>query len=180
MSLNPRLLWFILADTSASIAILSLVLALLLDLEPCHLCIFQRLVYLLLALLAALTALLWRPGRRWHWPPALSFLGLAVLGAGVAAYQSWLQWQPAASLSCSGQLGPIERLIEWLGEQFPLLFLATGACEDRQWAFLGLSLANWSFAVFVALIALGLWALRITSQLLNARLPADRDCPHQP
>lgn len=160
MSLNPRLLWFILADISAGIAILSLVLTLLLDLEPCHLCIFQRLVYLLLAVLAALTALLGRPGRRWHWPPGLSFLVLAALGAGVAAYQSWLQWQPAAGLSCSGQLGPIERLVEWLGERFPLLFLATGACEDRQWVFFGLSLANWSLVGFLMLIALAVWGLR--------------------
>lgn len=164
MSLGPRLLWFILAGATAGIAILSLILTLALDLEPCHLCIFQRLVFMLLAILATLTALLWRPGRRRHWPPALSFLAFATLGAGVAAYQSWLQWQASNPnpLSCGGSLGPLEQLVEWLGQQLPLLFLATGACEDRQWILLGLSLANWSLIAFVSFTLMGIWALRIS------------------
>ncbi|MCX7689103.1 MAG: disulfide bond formation protein B [Fimbriimonadales bacterium] len=163
MPVSRRAIWIALAAAAAGIALLSILLTHWLDLEPCHLCIFQRLVFMLLALLATLTAWLWRPDRPLYWAAALPFLALATLGAGVAAYQSWLQWQPAGALACSGRLGPIERLVEWLGEKAPLLFLASGACEDKQWVFLGLSLANWSFLAFGAAIALGVWTLRLTN-----------------
>ena len=158
----PRLLWMLLALITAAVALASLVLTPWLKLEPCHLCIFQRTFFMLMALLAGLTAALshpdWRSlGARLS---ALIFLGLAALGSGVAAYQSWLQWQPMDQVSCiGGPPGPIERLVEWLGQQVPALFLASGFCEDRQLVILGLSLANWAFLVFVAALAAGAWAL---------------------
>jgi len=133
-----------------------------LELEPCHLCIFQRTLFMLMALLAALTAALsypdWRRlGARLT---AVLFLVLAVLGSGVAAYQSWLQWQPIDQASCiGGPLGPIERLVEWLGQQSPALFMASGLCEDKQLVILGLSLANWAFLVFIGVLGGGAWAL---------------------
>jgi disulfide bond formation protein DsbB len=82
------------------------------------------------------------------------------LGGGVAADQSRLQWQPADSISCIGSpLGPIERLVEWLGRQVPSLFMASGFCEDRELVILGLSLANWAFLFFLGILVAGAWAL---------------------
>lgn len=54
----PRPLWAFLALITAAVALGSLVLTPWLDLEPCHLCIFQRTLFMLMALLAALTAAL--------------------------------------------------------------------------------------------------------------------------
>ena len=42
----------------------------------------------------------------------------------------------------------IERLVDWLGMEWPALFLATGFCASRDWEFLGLSMANWSLLMF--------------------------------
>lgn len=162
LPISPRLVWILLALGSAALALASLILTPWLDLEPCHLCIFQRLLFMLMAVLAASLAL-WqgprpRPGSAWF--AALPFMLLAALGSGVAAYQSWLQWQPLGSLSCvGGPPGLIERGVEWLGERVPALFMASGLCEETELTIFGLSLANWAFVCFVAALLAALWAL---------------------
>ncbi|RKT46981.1 disulfide bond formation protein B [Thiocapsa rosea] len=161
-NIEPRPIWVVIALTSTVIALASLVLTPLLDLDPCHLCIFQRLLFMILAALAGLAAAWPHPGRS---PlPArlagLTLLPIAALGVGVAAHQSWLQWQPLDGISCiGGPPGPIERVVEWLGQQVPSLFMASGFCEDRELVILGLSLANWAFVFFLAILVAGAWAL---------------------
>jgi disulfide bond formation protein DsbB len=63
-------------------------------------------------------------------------------------------------VSCVGaEMGPIERLVEWLGMQWPTLFMATGFCEDEALVILGLSLAQWALICFLATLLLSLWLL---------------------
>ena len=162
LKIAPRSVWILLALLSTSAALASLILTPWLNLDPCHLCIFQRLLFMLMALLATAAALAESPGgsRLAVQVSALALLALAAVGAGVAAYQSWLQFQPVDTVSCvGGQLGPIERLVEWLGQQAPSLFLASGFCEDRELVILGLSLANWAFFLFVLTLAVTAWTL---------------------
>lgn len=159
LAATPRTLWFVLAAACAGLVVASLVLTGWLDLHPCHLCIFQRLSYMLLALLFLAAGLLAaRPVARWF---GFLALPLAGCGAGVALYQSWLQWQPPGSISCmGGQPSLIERLVEWLGQIQPELFLATGFCEEAELTILKLSLANWSALGFIACLGLGYLAWR--------------------
>lgn len=121
----------------------------LLRLAPCPLCIFQRLLYLVIGTLALVG---WAfPAGRPVW--AVGVGGLAALGAGVAAYQSWMQAYPALATECSyTDPNLIERLVDWLGMTYPSMFLATGFCTSRDWELLGLSMANWSLLVFVGII----------------------------
>lgn len=132
----------------------------LLSLNPCPLCIFQRVLYLLVGLLALLAALgSDQPALR------LGAGGLVVLtaagGMATALYQSWLQWFPTPSMEC-GLADPtlIERLVDWLGQLWPYMFLATGFCSSKEWVFLGLSMANWSIVCFLALGVLAALSLR--------------------
>jgi len=157
---SSRQLWTWLALAAAVVALTSVALTVWFALHPCHLCIVQRTVFFLLAPLAALAA--WRPAARGAAGlSARLFLALAAFGGGVAVYQSWLQWQPLADAACvAGPLGPLERLVEWLGARWPSFFLATGFCADKQLTILGFSLANWAGALFAALLALGFWAWR--------------------
>jgi len=150
--------WLGLGLTGAILVAVSMILTAWLDLHPCHLCIFQRLLFMLLAVLS-LAAAFPVTGRAGRLAGVLS-LPTAALGVGVAAYQSWLQAQPSNSISCAGgEPGLIERLVEWLGEQAPVLFLATGFCEEEELVILGLSLANWALVAYFAFLAAGLWAL---------------------
>jgi disulfide bond formation protein DsbB len=66
--------------------------------------------------------------------------------------------RPGCRLSASGAPNAvmptqtlIERLVDWLGMQWPSLFLATGFCTSREWVFLGLSMANWSMLIFAGI-----------------------------
>ena len=121
----------------------------LLSLAPCPLCIFQRLLYIVIGFVGLLG---WAvPAGRLLWS-ALT-VGLAGLGFGVAAYQTWMQAYPYLAPECSfTDPNAIESLVDWLGMQMPSLFLATGFCANRDWEFLGLSMANWSVIVFAGIL----------------------------
>jgi len=152
---SGRFFWLTLAAGSAALVVAGLILTAWLDLHPCHLCIFQRLLFMLIALLALGAGLL----RGGLCLVAGILVALAAAGgAPAAAYQSWLQAQPPGSIFCvGGQPGGIERLVEWLGQQVSALFLATGFCEEEELLILGWSLANWALVCFVAALALAFW-----------------------
>jgi disulfide bond formation protein DsbB len=118
-------------------------------LAPCPFCIFQRLLYIVIGLVALLGVVL--PVGRLLWAALIA--ALAAGGAAVAGYQSWMQAFPHLATEC-GYSDPtlIERLVDWLGMQWPGLFLATGFCTSREWEFLSLSMANWSFLVFLGIV----------------------------
>jgi disulfide bond formation protein DsbB len=121
----------------------------LLRLAPCPLCIFQRLLYMVIGLVALAGVLL--PGGRLVWSALIA--ALASGGVAVAGYQTWMQAFPLLATEC-GYSDPnlIERLVDWLGMQWPSLFLATGFCTSRDWEFLALSMANWSLLVFAGIV----------------------------
>jgi disulfide bond formation protein DsbB len=155
---TPRLLWSTLAAGCLALVVGSLVLTLWLDLQPCHLCIFQRLLFMVLTVLALAAA--WLAPRPSALLPGLLTLPCAVGGIGAAAYQVWLQGQPPGSVSCiGGKPGPIELMVEWLGQRQPDLFLATGFCEETELVILGLSLAGWALVSFLGCLGLAVWAL---------------------
>jgi disulfide bond formation protein DsbB len=149
-----NLFWLALGLGAAVLAGSSLVLTAWFDLNPCHLCIFQRLLFMVIAPLGLVAAFARsRVAAALIVPPAL-------LGIGTAGYQSWLQLQPAVALSCvATDPSLIERLVEWLGERLPDMFLATGFCDDPALVILGLSLANWALLAFLICFAAAAWAL---------------------
>lgn len=180
-SSTPRPIWLTLGLIAIGLAIASVVLTEWLHLEPCYLCIFQRLLMFVLGALALLTALaLGTAAGRW--------LGatVALIGSGgiaTAAYQTWLQWQPPGSATClSADPGLIERLVEWLGQLSPSLFLATGFCEDAGLWIFHLSLANWSLVCFALLSGVAVWtSWRQREQAAEAHTrPSDRHRTHLP
>ncbi len=117
-------------------------------LEPCPMCIVQRYCLVLVALIAGVTAALKARGA--HIAGALLVLLFAGFGAYVAARQSWLQWYPPEVVSCGRDFyGMIETFP--LKRAIPMIFKGGGDCSKVDWTFLGLSIANWSFLVFVGL-----------------------------
>ncbi|GHU41538.1 disulfide bond formation protein B [Betaproteobacteria bacterium] len=139
-------------------------------LNPCPLCIFQRLLFMVFGALALLFAL--PPARvlqRLYRGMGVLLALICVFGLGVALYQTLMQSVPGLVSECSySKPGLIERFVDWLGGTWlnldlPVLsdlFLATGTCSDKEWVFLGLSLANWSAAAFLAFGIAALWATR--------------------
>ncbi|WP_240481826.1 disulfide bond formation protein B [Dechloromonas denitrificans] len=129
----------------------------MLSLAPCPLCIFQRLLYIVIGVLALIGAL-W-PKLRQLWAGLVALL--AVLGVGVAGYQTWMQAFPELASECSyTDPNLIESLVDWLGMQFPSMFLATGFCSSRDWEMFGLSMANWSLLIFAGIVGYAAFLLR--------------------
>lgn len=159
---SARILWGLLAGGSALAVASSFVMTGWLGLDACHLCITQRLLFMVLTLLAlgaALGAGAQGTGLAGRLLGGLT-LAVSAAGIGVAGYQSWFQLQPPESVSCAaGAPGLIERWVEWLGQQAPELFLATGFCEDPGLSILGLSLANLALLGFALSLGVGVWAL---------------------
>ncbi len=150
---------FFLAVVASGLGLLAVVLAVGLQLEACHLCIFQRLVYFLVGVSYLVAFLAWE--RITLRLPALLCAGACSLwGICVAAQQSWLQWFPESGFSCSTiEPSLTERLIDWLGELSPTFFMATGFCGSKDLVILGLSLANWSFLILVGFLGASAWLI---------------------
>ncbi len=149
--------WSLLAAFCALTAGMSLGLTAWLDLHPCHLCIFQRLLFMVMAVFALAASM----GHAWpRCVAGMGFVAAALGGMVTAADQSWLQWQPSGSITCGGgQPSLLERFVEWLGQLQPELFLATGFCGDKELTILGLSLANLAFIAYAGVGAFALWLL---------------------
>ena len=154
----PLRAWFsTLALGSFGLVGVGMELQAMLSLAPCPLCIFQRLLYIVIGGLALAGVLL--PRLRHLWAGLVAIL--AVLGVGVAGYQTWMQAFPELASECSyTDPNLIESLVDWLGMQFPSLFLATGFCSSREWEMLGLSMANWSLLVFAGIVGYAILLLR--------------------
>lgn len=124
--------------------------------HPCHLCILQRVIYLGFAALAIGGVL--QPAWRRFWCSLLALV--AASGVVAAGQQSWMQYAPQLATECGfGDPTLTEQLVNWLGAKWPAMFMVTGFCTQKDWIFLGLSLANWSVLCFLALFAVSVWML---------------------
>lgn len=130
-------------------------------LVPCPMCIVQRYAFVGVAVLSGLAAAL--PLGRARWGAAAGVATVAGFGAFVAVRQSWLQWYPPEVLACGRDFyGMIESFP--LKRSLPMIFKGSGDCSQVDWSFLGLTIANWSFLCFVAVLVLTalLWRQRPT------------------
>jgi disulfide bond formation protein DsbB len=144
------------------VCVLSLVIVYYLDgvlgLEPCPLCMTQR-VFVIGAGLFALAALLHGPGpagRRIY--AALSGL-FALVGGAVAARHVWLQHLPEDQVPACGPG------LQYMLENFPftetleLILMGDGNCAEVVWTFAGLSIPEQALLLFTALVIANLWQL---------------------
>ena len=150
MPLSTRAFFAFLTAVSLGLLAAGLVLGAMARLHPCYLCNFQRLLYMVLAVFALGGVVL--PAWRKLWS---TLVGLTALGGmATAIYQSWMQYAPNLVNECGvGQPTLLEQIVDWLGMRWPSLFMVTGFCTDKDWVFLGLSLANWSVLCFALLLA---------------------------
>ncbi|MCC7464251.1 MAG: disulfide bond formation protein B [Gammaproteobacteria bacterium] len=128
-----------------------------LALDPCPLCIFQRIGVAAAGALFLLAAL--HHPRGWGarvWGALIALAALATLA--VAVRHLWIQHQPPGSVpSCGATL-------DYMLEVFPLahvigkVLAGSGECAEVTWRLLGLSMPAWVAIASVGLLALAVWA----------------------
>jgi disulfide bond formation protein DsbB len=124
-------------------------------LDPCPLCIFQRVGVILLGLVFLIAGL--------HHPQqigariyAVLIAATALAGAGVASRHVWLQHLPPDQVpACGPDLGYMLQILP-IAEVIKRVFTASGECANIVWSFLGLSMPVWVLMWFLLLGALGL------------------------
>jgi len=120
------------------------------NIDPCPLCISQRIVYLGLGV-AFLWAALHNPVGLWRkLYGALQFV-IAAVGAGIALRHIWIQRNPDQVMSECGAG------FDYLFERFPLqkalqlIFQGTGECSAIDWTLLGFTIPELSLVAFMML-----------------------------
>lgn len=126
-------------------------------LDPCPLCIFQRVVFIVMGLVFLL-GLLHGP-RGWGrkvYGVLVFFVGM--IGVGIAGRHVWLQHLPADEVPACGPG------LEYMLQAFPMqktlsmVFTGSGECAKADWFFLGLSMPAWTLVWFAFLAFGALWA----------------------
>jgi protein dithiol:quinone oxidoreductase len=148
---QPRVIFAVLFLACASLLGYGYYLQYFKDLEPCPLCIFQRVCYALLGLIA-LVAMLHNAGRRGTRAYAVLSGIPAIAGLVFAGRQTWLQHLPPDQVPACGP--GLEYWMKTLpiADTIKKVFRGTGECAKVDWTFLGLSIAEWSVLCFAGFL----------------------------
>ena len=125
-------------------------------LDPCPLCIFQRVAVIMLGVVLLVAALHDPPGRSTYVYAVLASLS-TVAGAGVAGWHVRLQHLPPDNIpSCGPGLNYMLDNFP-LGEALKMVFTGSGECANIDWQLLGLSMPAWVLIAVLAVGGMGVW-----------------------
>jgi disulfide bond formation protein DsbB len=137
-----------------------------LGLEPCPLCIFQRVGIIALGVVFLVAAI--HNPRRWGAHVYAVLIGLAALTTiGVSARHLYVQSLPPGSVPSCG--APLDVMLQFtpLTEVIRKVLIGGGECQQVNWTFLGLAMPAW-----VLICALLLGVLGVVANIRRAGPPA--------
>lgn len=126
-------------------------------LDPCPLCILQRVAFIAMAF-GFLLGLVAGPNAFGRWAMLLFALLGGAAGVTVAGRHVWLQNLPADQVPACGPG------LSYMLDAFPLadvlrrVFQGSGECAKIDWSFLGISMPGWTLVWYVLLAALAVYA----------------------
>jgi len=128
-----------------------------LHLEPCPLCIFQRVGIFAIALVFMLAAI--HGPRRWGRRVYAALIAVAALATiGVAVRQLYIQSLPPGTVSACGAS------LDFMLKVFPLkdvlvkVLTGSGECAKVDWRLFGLAMPAWVLIAALVVGAFGIWA----------------------
>ena len=133
------------------------------NLNPCPLCISQRIAVILVGIVYFL-AFVHNPGRRGIQRYAFTAILMALIGASISARHVWIQHLPKDEVPACGPG------LAYMFQYFPLtdtlkmMLSGTGDCAQVDWVLLGLSMPAWVLSAFIGLAFLGGLILKRASQ----------------
>lgn len=142
----------------AGLIAVALYMQYVMGLEPCPLCVLQRMAIISVGFFALLAIFFKAIGMRRF----LSFLMalMALIGAGLAGWQLWLQNLPADKVPACGP--GFDYIVDAfpLSEALSIILKGSGECAEVHWRFLGLSIPGWTFIFFIMIVIFGFMAMR--------------------
>ena len=125
-------------------------------LEPCPLCIFQRIGVLAVALVFLIATL--HDPARWGRRVYAALLGVAALATvGIAARHLYIQSLPEGTVpACGASLDYMMKLFS-LGDVMVKVLTGSGECAKVTWRLLGLAMPGWVLISALALGGFGVW-----------------------
>lgn len=147
---RPRIWFLLVAVACASLLGYGLFLQHALFLDPCPLCIFQRLAFMWIGVVSLL-AYMHNPGSK-GFRVYSGFVLLGTLaGAAIAGRHVWLQSLPPDQVPDCGM--GLNYMFETLpfAEVLSEVFYGSGECAEISWAFLGLSMPAWTLLWYIGL-----------------------------
>lgn len=156
MSLSPRLGNFLGFGACAGLMAYALYAQHILELEPCPLCIFQRVAVISLGVVFAIAAVhgVGRAGRRVY---AALIAMAAAAGISVAGRHVWLQNLPPEKVPACGPG------LDYMLDAFPLretlemVLSGSGECASVDWSLVGLSMPAWVLIAVACVGVFGIW-----------------------
>lgn len=151
--MNPRIWFLLVALVCGGMVTYALYVQHVDFLDPCPLCVFQRVAFMWIGAVSLIAAL--------HGPQATGrwFYGTLVIlggvtGMGIAGRHLWLQSLPADQVPDCGM--GLNYMIETMPftDVLSEVFYGSGECAEVIWSFLGLSMPGWTF-VWYAVFTLG-------------------------
>ena len=123
--------------------------------EPCPLCVMQRLAVIATGI-AFLIAAIHHPGRVGGRVYGGIIAVISLIGLTIAGRHVWLQYMPAEKRPACGP--GLEYLFSAFGpfEAVGRIFRGSGECGAVDWTLLGLSIPHWTLLAFIVFVA---WAV---------------------
>jgi protein dithiol:quinone oxidoreductase len=152
LALPPRRIGYILGFVvCAGLMAFALYLQYAQDLEPCPLCIFQRVAVITMGIVFLIAAI-HSPGRFGAGVYAVLQLIFGGAGAALALRQVWLQSLPKDQVPACGM--SLSYMLDTLpfAETLRKVLEGSGECAEKNWEFLHLSIAGWTLVFFVTMV----------------------------
>ncbi|SVA81619.1 uncharacterized protein METZ01_LOCUS134473 [marine metagenome] len=130
-----------------------------LGLEPCPLCILQRVAVIALGLSFLLLAL--RPPQRKQskFLASLLLMMISSAGVGIAARHVWIQNLPPDKVPGCGPGLDFMMANFPLSEVLEMVFSGSGECAEISWSFAFLSMPAWVIIWLIVLGSFGVWSI---------------------
>jgi len=128
------------------------------ELEPCPLCILQRVVVMAIGAVM-LVAAIHNPGRLARRIYGALTVLISGIGVAIAARHVWLQSLPPDQVP---ECGPG---LDYILSSFPfreglsMILQGSGECAEIHWTFLGLTIPGWNLVIFCGVLLFGLYLI---------------------
>ena len=130
-----------------------------LGLEPCPLCILQRVAVIALGLSFLLMALKHPQTKQSKFFASLLLTIISSAGVGIAARHVWLQNLPPGKVPGCGPGLDFMMANFPLSEVFQMVFSGSGECAEISWSFAFLSMPAWVIIWLIFLGSYGVWTI---------------------